>query len=172
VYCYGVAAGGQDEWDFIFAQFKKEGVAAEKKRLMRSMSCSLEPWILKRLLKMSLEVGGPIRKQDATTLIQYVAGNHVGISFAWDFIRSEWTTLMKNFGGGSFSFSRLILRVTNTFADEFKLKELTDFIKQNPNAGSGQRAFDQAVEKTEANIQWIKDNLDEVSTWLQDAVKP
>ena len=33
--------------------------------------------------------------------------------------------------------------------------------------GSGQRAVDQAIEKTTNNIQWRADNEDDVYNWLQ-----
>ena len=31
-----------------------------------------------------------IRKQDATSTIQYIANNVVGMPLAWDFLRAKW----------------------------------------------------------------------------------
>lgn len=32
-----------------------------------------------------------IRKQDATSTIVYIAGNVIGQSLAWDFVRARWS---------------------------------------------------------------------------------
>jgi aminopeptidase N len=172
IYCYGIQNGDSEMWDFMFEMYKKEDVAAEKKRLMGSLACSKEPLILSRLLEMAVsdQPNNPIRRQDTTSVIQHVAGNDVGKYLAWDFIRENWDMLRSQFGGGSFSFSRLILAVTSTFATDYKLKQLEAFMKAKPDLGSAARAFDQAIEKTKANIKWIDANLKEVNKWLEDNI--
>lgn len=50
VYYYGVAGGGEEEWNFVYNQFKKTNVASEKRKLMYAMAASKEPWILERYL--------------------------------------------------------------------------------------------------------------------------
>lgn len=37
--------------------------------------------------------------------------------------------------------------------------------------GSGNRAYEQAIEKTESNILWIKDNFEILRSWLGDGVE-
>ena len=48
IYCYGIEAGDAEIWQFMFEKYKSETVAAEKKRLMLSLACTKEPWILKK----------------------------------------------------------------------------------------------------------------------------
>jgi len=166
IYCYGIAAGDKDLWQFMFEQYKKEDVAAEKKRLLGSLACSTEPWILRNLLKMSIEEGGPIRRQDATSVINWVARKDIGNPIAWEFIRSEWATLRAQFGS-TMSFARVILAVSTNFSDDWKLNELQTFMKDHPDLGSASRGFSQAVDKTKANIEWLTENQKSVDAWLE-----
>jgi aminopeptidase N len=167
IYCYGIEAGDADIWDFMWEKYKAETVAAEKKRIMLSLACTKEPWILKNLLKMSIEKKD-IRKQDGASVIQAVASKEVGNPFAWNFIRTNWDYLHKNYGQ-SMSFARVILAVSSSFSDEWKLYELESFMKAHEGQlGSATRGFNQAVEKTIGNIKWIMKNLKEVDQWLED----
>merc|ERR1712212_1390455 len=144
-----MGAGDADIWDFMWEKYKAETVAAEKKRIMLSLACTKEPWILKNLLKMSIEKKD-IRKQDGASVIQAVASKEVGNPFAWNFIRTNWDYLVINYGQ-SMSFARVILAVSSSFSDEWKAHE--------GQLGSATRGFYQAVEKTKGNIKWIEDNL-------------
>lgn len=50
-------------------------------------------------------------------------------------------------------------------------EQLRDFLEENPNMGTGNRAFKQAIEKTETNIEWMKQNRDTVANWLENVGK-
>ncbi|XP_069101890.1 uncharacterized protein [Argopecten irradians] len=167
VYCTGISKGGILEWDFLYSQYKSSDNAAEKKRILYSLSCSKEPWILSKYLEMSLD-SQEVRKQDTSFVIQYVAGHSIGRDIAWNFIQEKWDTLMKDFGGGSFSFARVISSVASSFNKEFDLEQLRNFKEEHPGMGSGTRGYEQAVEKTESNIQWINKNLEILRAWLRD----
>ena len=52
----------------------------------------------------------------------------------------------------------------------FFLFQLRNFNKKNP-AGSGARAQEQAEETVKANIQWRKDNEQDIKNWLKDYLK-
>ena len=45
--------------------------------------------------------------------------------------------------------------------------QLRNFLDQHPDMGTGNRAFRQAIEKTENNINWMKNNKQDVSQWLK-----
>ncbi|XP_021377931.1 uncharacterized protein LOC110466016 isoform X1 [Mizuhopecten yessoensis] len=167
VYCTGIAKGGALEWDFLYSQYKTSNNAAEKKRILYSLSCSKEPWILSKYLEMSLD-GAEVKKQDAGYVIRYVSGHSIGRDLAWNFIRAKWDILLTEFGGGSFSFANIIKDITSSFNTEFDLEQLRNFKVEHPDMGSGTRAYEQAVEKTETNIQWLKQNFETVRSWLQE----
>jgi len=115
---------------------------------------------------MSIEEGGPIRRQDATSVINWVARKDIGNPIAWEFIRSEWATLRAQFGS-TMSFARVILAVSTNFSDDWKLNELQTFMKDHPDLGSASRGFSQAVDKTKANIEWLSENQKSVDAWLE-----
>ncbi|NXV74427.1 AMPN Aminopeptidase, partial [Atlantisia rogersi] len=168
IYCSIVATGGEEAWDFIWDRFQEATVVAEADKLRTALACSRVPWILQRYLQYTLDPN-KIRKQDATATINSIASNVVGQPLAWDFIRSNWRTLFTQYGGGSFSFSRLILSVTQRFSTEFELQQLQQFKEDNQDIGfgSGTRALEQALERTRANINWVKENQATVLEWFQ-----
>ncbi|KAM6308555.1 aminopeptidase N [Aegotheles albertisi] len=167
IYCSMVATGGVDTWDFIWARFKEAAVVSEADRLRTALTCSTQSWILNRYLQYTLDPT-KIRKQDATSTINSIASNVVGQPLAWDFIRSNWKTLFSQYGGGSFSFSRLILAVTQRFSTEFELQQLEQFKADNQDVGfgTGTRALEQALERTRANINWVRENQQTVLDWF------
>ncbi|NWZ92043.1 AMPN Aminopeptidase, partial [Nesospiza acunhae] len=168
IYCSMVATGGDDAWQFLWEKFKGARVVSEADKLRTALSCSPHPWILSRYLQYTLDPT-KIRKQDATSTINSIASNVVGQSLAWDFIRANWRTLFTQYGGGSFSFSRLILSVTQRFSSEFELQQLEQFKKDNQDIGfgSGTRALEQALEQTRANIKWVEENKAAVQSWFE-----
>ncbi|XP_038669994.1 aminopeptidase N-like [Scyliorhinus canicula] len=171
VYCSAIATGGKKEWDFAWKMFAEAKIATEKDKLRAALACAREPWLLNRYLEYTLDPD-KIRKQDATSTIVSIASNVVGQALAWDFIRNKWEFLYRQYGGGSFSFSSLIERVTQRFSTEFELSQLEQFKKDNAHIGfgSGSRALEQALERTKANINWVNENKVSVNNWFSNAL--
>lgn len=48
--------------------------------------------------------------------------------------------------------------------------QLKDFLASESDLGPGARAFEQAIENTESNIRWMKNNYDDIKKWL--SVRP
>uniref|UniRef100_A0A8C3V845 Aminopeptidase n=2 Tax=Catharus ustulatus TaxID=91951 RepID=A0A8C3V845_CATUS len=169
IYCSMVATGGEEVWDFLWQKFQEAPVVSEADKLRSALACSREPWILNRYLQYTLDPT-KIRRQDATSTINSVASNVVGQPLVWDFIRGNWRTLFSQYGGGSFSFSNLISGVTQRFSSEFELQQLEQFKKDNEDIGfgSGTRALEQALERTRANINWVKENQAAVMQWFKE----
>ena len=51
VYCYGIKQGGVTEWEFIYNRFLTELVASEKIKLLSSLGCTDEEWLLQRFTR-------------------------------------------------------------------------------------------------------------------------
>ncbi|NWU68282.1 AMPN Aminopeptidase, partial [Pterocles burchelli] len=168
IYCSVVATGGEEAWDFIWDRFREATIVSEADKLRTALTCSPHPWILNRYLQYTLDPT-KIRKQDATSTINSIASNVVGQPLAWDFIRGNWRVLFTQYGGGSFSFSRLILAVTERFSTEFELQQLEQFKAENQDIGfgSGTRALEQALERTRTNINWVQENQQTVLDWFR-----
>nr|DBA32004.1 TPA: hypothetical protein GDO54_007756 [Pyxicephalus adspersus] len=171
IYCNALARGGEEEWNFAWQEFKKTDNAQEADKLRAGLACSKEPWILNRLLEYAMDTT-KIRRQDAVSTILNVAGNVVGQSLAWDFVRSHWKTFVEKYGSSSFSFGYLINGVTRRFSTEFDLKQFEQFKKDNEAVGFGTatRAVEQAIEKTKANIKWVNENKKHVKEWFESAI--
>lgn len=167
VYCSAIAFGGVAEWDFAWRMFKNATLASEASRLRAAMACTKAPWILNRYLEYTLDPT-KIRKQDATSTIQYIARNVVGMPLAWNFVRARWSYIFQQYGSGSFSFANLINGITKRFSTEFELQELKKFKEDNLHVGFGSAtlALEQAIEKTTANIKWVTENKAHVLTWF------
>ncbi|KAM6181268.1 aminopeptidase N [Erethizon dorsatum] len=167
VYCNAIAEGSEVEWDFAWEQFLNATLVNEADKLRSALACSNQVWILNRYLSYTLN-STLIRRQDATSTIISVANNVVGQPLVWDFVRSNWKKLFEDFGGGSFSFSNLIQGVTQRFSSEHELQQLEEFKENNKDVGfgSGTRALEQALEKTRANINWVKENKEAVLQWF------
>ncbi|XP_016007055.1 aminopeptidase N [Rousettus aegyptiacus] len=172
VYCNAIAQGGEDEWNFAWGQFQNATLVNEADKLRTALACSKEVWILNRYLSYTLNPD-LIRKQDATSTIISISSNVIGQSLAWDFIQSNWKKLFQDYGGGSFSFSNLIRGVTRRFSTEFELQQLEQFRDNNKDVGFGSatRALEQALEKTKANIKWVKENKEVVLEWFTENSK-
>ncbi|XP_059534043.1 aminopeptidase N [Myotis daubentonii] len=172
IYCNAIAQGGEAEWDFAWEQFRKATLVNEADKLRAALACSKEVWILNRYLEYTLDPN-LIRKQDATSTLSSIAGNIIGKTLAWDFVQINWKKLFNDYGGGSFSFSNLIQAVTRRFSTEHELQQLEQFKKNNMDTGFGSatRALEQALEKTKANIKWVKENKEVVHKWFQDKSK-
>ncbi|KAG8440629.1 hypothetical protein GDO86_006396 [Hymenochirus boettgeri] len=173
IYCTAIANGGETEWEFAWEKFKQTDNAQEAEKLRSALACSKEPWILNRLLEYSLD-SSKIRRQDTISTISSVSGSSIGQSLTWDFVRSRWSQLYEMFGKSSFSFGNLIERVTRRFSTDFELQQLKQFKADNQNTGFGtaERALEQAIEKTLANIKWVNENKQAIKIWFEDSLKP
>ena len=74
---------------------------------------------------------------------------------------------MYRFSQASF-FDRFILYITESFSTQFELQEVIDFFGRNPDAGSGTRAYRQAIEGIKGNIRWLATNQEDLQSCLQD----
>ncbi|XP_030623171.1 aminopeptidase N isoform X1 [Chanos chanos] len=167
VYCSAIAAGKAEEWEFGWQMFKKASIASEADKLMSSLACTRDELLLNRYLSYTLD-STKVRKQDATSVIVYVASNVVGQSLAWDFVRKNWRYMFTEYGVGSFSFAKIIGGVTQSFSTQHELEQLLQFKKENSGVGFGSAtaALEQAIEKTQANIKWVAENEREVADWF------
>uniref|UniRef100_A0A7N9AXA2 Aminopeptidase n=1 Tax=Mastacembelus armatus TaxID=205130 RepID=A0A7N9AXA2_9TELE len=169
VYCSAIAFGGVEEWDFAWTMFQNATLASEASRLRSAMACTKVPWLLNRYLEYTLDPT-KIRKQDATSTVQYIARNVVGMPLAWNFVRARWSYIFQQYGKGSFSFSNLISGITRRFSTEFELQELKKFKEDNVHVGFGSAtlALEQSIEKTTANIKWVTENKASVLKWFTE----
>ncbi|XP_041693355.1 aminopeptidase N [Coregonus clupeaformis] len=168
IYCQAIAAGGEKEWEFAWGKFQNATIATEKDKLRFALSCTRKIWLLNRYLEYTLNPD-KIRKMDAVSTINYIARNVAGQAIAWNFVRANWNYISLEYGGGIMSFGRLIEGVTQRFSTDFELQELKQFQSDydETELGSASRALEQAIERTQANIKWVKENQQTVLEWFR-----
>lgn len=168
IYYYGIANGGQEEWDFAFDQLLQTSVASERKKLVQGLAGSPEPWILSRFLQFSLDKT-KIKSSDAPLVIKKVAEtSSVGQQIAWDFILNHWKLLEKRYGESLYILRNILESVTSGFTNEFQLQQLLNFVKgRDDGSGLSGQSLSQVVERVKSNIAWIKRNEKDIENWLK-----
>jgi aminopeptidase N len=111
IYCQAIKAGGAEEWDFLWERYQRSNVGSEKAKLLSSLGCSSETWLLNRLVIVYDNLAGKcfggniyarlfycrylnwtigenaiIRKQDAITVFYSIASSDIGYYVAKDFL--------------------------------------------------------------------------------------
>uniref|UniRef100_A0A4W4H380 Aminopeptidase n=1 Tax=Electrophorus electricus TaxID=8005 RepID=A0A4W4H380_ELEEL len=143
IYCNAIAAGDEHDWDFAWEKYDTATIATMKDDLRYGLSCTKKIWLLNRYLGYTLD-HNKIRKMDAASTITYIAKNVAGQALAWDFIRAHWTYISQE-----------------------------DFQQVCSEDGScvAKRALEQVIERTEANIKWVKENKQTVLNWFVEQSK-
>lgn len=167
VYYYGIANTGFDEWQWLFNKFLNTTDASEKSKMMYALAGSSQTWILNTYLEYSLD-SSKIRSQDAVSVITYVASNPVGKYLAWNFVQNNWKALFEMFSTSTFRLTSLTSGVTR-FSTEAELEQMKAFFNRS-EAGTSENARKQAIEMTQANIEWLKNYEDIVTNWFKIAV--
>lgn len=164
VYATGMQDGGAEAFDFMLNRYRTTTVGAEAIRCLRALAKASQPWLISRLLQLSLDQS-VIRAQDGIILLVAVAQNSVGAPLVWDFVRDNFGALLRTYGEGA-QFSNLLRGVTERFQTERRYEEVDSFFKAQPNVGTGRRAIQQGLESIRANIEWLASNRDAVHAWL------
>ncbi|XP_078114099.1 alanyl (membrane) aminopeptidase-like b [Sander vitreus] len=159
IYCQAVAAGGKKEWDFAWAKYQSSSDTSEKEQLRVALSCTKKTWLLNRYLEYTLDPD-KIRLMDVGSIISNIAWNPAGHALAWNFIRAHWDYVSQQDG------DMLINAVTSRFSTQFELDELERF-KTEYYLGPAANEVYQAIEQTQVNIQWVRENKDTILEWFE-----
>uniref|UniRef100_A0A667ZA41 Aminopeptidase n=1 Tax=Myripristis murdjan TaxID=586833 RepID=A0A667ZA41_9TELE len=166
IYCQAISAGGEEEWEFGWKMFQSSNITSDREQLRYALACTKKIWLLNRYLEYTLNPD-KIRKMDAVSTINTIAGNVAGQALAWNFVRAHWTYISQEYGAGMMPLGSLIDGVTHRFSTDFELLERFQMDHDEEELGSANRAVEQAIERTAANIQWVKENKQPLLEWFQ-----
>lgn len=170
VYCTAVENGNKDDWDFLWRAYEKEQNSSERDRILKSLSCSREIWILSRYLEWTFNKSKPIRRQDGSFIFRMIAKNNYGRDIAFNFVRERWTTIREHYGKTSFSLGALIRSLSYAMNTQIELNQLTSFYESvKSDVGTGKRSFQNAIEEVETNVQWRNRNYKILEDWITEA---
>jgi len=168
IYSYGMTESGEHQWDMMWDKYLAETDPQEKGRLRRALCMIKEPWILARLIERAKNEDY-VRSQDYFSVMANIAGNTVGNSIVWDWVRANWQYLVDRFTLNNRSLGRMLPYVAGSFSSEVKLKEVEEFIAQHPEAGAGEAGRKATIEAIKLNIAWLKKHLAVLTEWLKTA---
>nr|XP_029531509.1 glutamyl aminopeptidase-like isoform X1 [Oncorhynchus nerka] len=170
VYRYGMRNSGTEaKWNLMFERYKTETLAQEKDKLLYGLASVENITLLFNLLEMSKDES-IVRTQDLFTVVQYVSLNRYGKTMAWDWVTLNWDYLVNRYTINDRSLGRLLTRISTTYNTELQLWQMAHFFKLNPNAGAGEMPRQQALETVQNNIEWVRRNKAEISSWLESNV--
>ncbi|XP_012221595.1 endoplasmic reticulum aminopeptidase 1-like isoform X2 [Linepithema humile] len=165
VYMAGVKFGEETEWLHCWNVYLKTQIQSEKLVMLQALGAAMDPWLLKRYLRFSLN-RDLIKAQDVNTVIASVAANTHGHYLAWRHIKAYWPQIEILYMNESLSISDLILSVVpDYFITEYDYSEVSEFFKQH-DLRSGDRTLQQSLEIVKFNIHWVKINAKSVNDWL------
>ncbi|XP_011878756.1 PREDICTED: endoplasmic reticulum aminopeptidase 1-like isoform X2 [Vollenhovia emeryi] len=165
VYMAGIKFGEESDWQHCWQVYLKTQIQSEKLSMLQALGATMDPWLLKRYLQLSLN-RSLLNAQEVNTVITSVAANPRGHYLAWRHIKAYWPQIEALYMNESLSISNLILNVVpDYFITEYDYREVSGFFKQR-DIRSSNRTLQQSLEMIKFNIHWVKINAEGVNNWL------
>ncbi|KAK1345103.1 hypothetical protein QTO34_013810 [Cnephaeus nilssonii] len=120
---YSVGAQTTAGWNYLLEQYELSMSGAEKNKILYALSTSKHQEKLMKLIDLGME-GKIIKTQDLASLLHAIARSPKGQQLAWNFVRDNWTHLLKKFGLGSFDVRIIISGTTSHFSSKDELQEV------------------------------------------------
>ncbi|KAL7839275.1 hypothetical protein SRHO_G00259330 [Serrasalmus rhombeus] len=163
---FAVGARTEEGWDFMFEKYRESLYTSLKSRIKSALSISPLAHKLKWMMEQSLE-GSVMKMQDLPYVVTSISRNPKGYKHAWDFLRVNWHSLVKNFDLGSHSIAHMVTGVTSQYSTREMLEEIREFFRSlTAETGAELRCIQQALENVEENIRWMDKNLPLLQAWL------
>uniref|UniRef100_A0A0D9RP81 Aminopeptidase n=1 Tax=Chlorocebus sabaeus TaxID=60711 RepID=A0A0D9RP81_CHLSB len=162
---YSVGAQTTTGWNYLLELYELSMSSAEKNKILYALSTSKHQEKLQKLIELGME-GKVIKTQDLAALLHAIARRPKGQQLAWDFVRENWTHLLKKFDLGSFAIRIIISGTTSHFSSKDKLQEVKLFFESLEAQGSHLDIFQIVLETITKNIKWLEKNLPTLRMWL------
>ncbi|XP_056393378.1 aminopeptidase Q [Hyla sarda] len=166
VYCYGIAEGGEKEWEFAWNYHNKSesddhwGLSF----LKQGLSCSREPWLLYRYLKDSMNSDS----HNMLDVLLHMFKNDIGRHIAWDFLKENWHQLNDiNMKDSNHFYEVLLPDLGSKATSELQFQELELFITTTMDESSRDSELEWLQAKKKARLEWINIVNTRIIDWLQ-----
>ncbi|NXA39983.1 AMPE aminopeptidase, partial [Eudromia elegans] len=167
VYRYGMQnSGNETSWNHMFQKYQETSLAQEKEKLLYGLASVKNITILDRYLKYIYNTSF-IKSQDVFTVLRYVSYNSYGKTMAWDWIRLNWEYLVGRFTINDRTLGRIVT-ISQTYNTDLQLWQMENFFEKYPNAGAGESPRKQSIEQVKNNIEWLKENKEDIRAWLEN----
>jgi len=167
VLTYGVAYGGDKEWQYVYDQFRNETNPSTRSKLQSALSATRQPWILNRWLRYSIDPD-IVKTQDTVYVIGRIAStNPIGKYLVWNFANENWNKIMEIAKENNFHVAYVTSRLTSQFTTQYDLEMAEEMWRRYSDAGTGANARVQGIEKIKGNIYWLSQNYGTLQAWLK-----
>ncbi|KAG9487919.1 hypothetical protein GDO78_007621 [Eleutherodactylus coqui] len=166
VYCYGIAEGGEKEWEFAWSYHNKSDSEGhwEQSYLKQGLSCTKEPWLLYRYLKESMNTDS----HNLLDVFSHMFKNDIGRHVAWDFLKENWHQLNDiNMKDSSHFYELLLPDLGSKATSELQFQELELFTTTTMDEGSRDKGLKWLQAKKKARLEWIHILNTRIIDWLQ-----
>ncbi|GLV42082.1 uncharacterized protein CBL_04959 [Carabus blaptoides fortunei] len=171
VYCEAIRQGGEDEWNFLWQQYRESNVGTEKNLILGALGCTRQIWLLTRYLEWSIRNDTEIRKQDCSRVFSSVSGNPVGFFIAKSFFENHIKDIHEGLSPNQQRISSYVSTIARQLINERELNQFVSFLKVNMQyLGKAKIGVRQAMEGAESNVQWQKNHYNDVERVLKKYV--
>jgi len=162
VYSIVAKNGNAKDWQIFKTMYGESEIQEDKNRCVRALTQFKDEKIIKKTLDFIMSKD--IRDQDASQFLSMIWRNKWAKDITWEFIKENWKIIIKKYGDGGHSLSRILTPISN-YTTQKELKDIKKFFSKNVAPGS-ERTLAQAYEKAESNISWLKDDKKDIENWL------
>jgi puromycin-sensitive aminopeptidase len=155
--------GGVKEYKDLLATYNKAESHEEKNRLIHALGQFTDKALLTKTLEFGLSK--EVRLQDRNGVFGAVLSNPVGRTLAWEFMKTNWTKLIGEYGEGGHLLARLV-KPLNHFTDKKEADDIKKFFAKN-KAPAAARTVDQVLEHIYSNDAWKKRDWKGIESFLK-----
>lgn len=162
---FGIATnqGSQLTFDQMLTLYGDSDQHEEKVRILRAMSMFSDKDLLRKTLGISLNQD-LVRNQDVVSLVTSIANNKLGLTMAWNFVKSNWPEFDRRYGDGGFAIMRLVA-MTGNFISSREADDVKTFFNNNPTP-SAARTVKQSIERINLNVAWLDRYDNDLQRWF------
>ncbi|KAL7753020.1 hypothetical protein RI367_001471 [Sorochytrium milnesiophthora] len=168
VFAIALKHGGRKEYEAVKKIWESNIAADQKLVALGSLGHTPDETILREILAYALDESN-VRPQDFVYPLGSVAANPLGRRIAWDFVKENWSLLVKRFDNTLSLLSRCV-SITSDWASHEFANELEEFFKDKETK-SIDRTLKQSLEKIRQQADWLQRDRQHVDQWLAKNVK-
>ncbi|XP_015605963.1 aminopeptidase N [Cephus cinctus] len=166
VYCTGIRAGSEDDWNKMWTRFLETNLFTEYELILAALGCTEDSVLIKRYLNFTISPESKIRRQYRFSAVNAVVnGNPKNHETILDFIDVNIHSIVESRG---YSFlSNMLNAIGQKIYTVEQLAKFRDFIERHSDhLGDAVEAGQDSISVAENNIAWIEHYAPSIAEWL------
>jgi puromycin-sensitive aminopeptidase len=153
-------SGGETEYTEFLGRFKRAQMPQEEQRYLYSLARFRQPDLLQKTLRLT--VNGEVRTQDAPYLVRSLLMNVHGRDLAWQFVKTHWETMVRQYPSGAF---RRMCEGITALATPALEADAREFLASR-NVSLGGKALEQYLEQLRVAVAFGEREGGGLATYL------